>query len=185
MFLQQFSYILLSLGKETFSSFQTSPPKNFRFPTWIHLFSSPTVSPTSSPTSSPTVTILLCHYWLVQFSHFGSMSFIFDSSVTFEAYTFQDFHIQLSSSWYSPAHWIQMVLARSGLRGSAVRSPKVEKNCSISFCSISLRFSASSLARSALRSLISTIVYFLRSCSSSSCRFTNSASSSTLRSSRL
>lgn len=77
---------------------------------------------------------------------------------------------QSPTVYVSTAHWIQMVLPLSGLRDSTVSSPKVEKNCSISFCSISFLFSASSFARSALRILISTIVNFFRSWSSSSCR---------------
>ncbi|KAG9354117.1 hypothetical protein JZ751_012241 [Albula glossodonta] len=84
-----------------------------------------------------------------------------------------------------PPHWIQMVFPLSGRRGSAVSSPKVEKNCSISFCSISFLFSASSFARSAFRSLISTMVYFFLSWSSSSWRFTISVSSSRFLCSRL
>lgn len=89
-------------------------------------------------------------------------------------------------------HCIQMGLLRSGRRGSvavaapvAVRSLNVEKNCSISFCSIWFRRSASSLARSAFRSLISAMVYFFLSWSSSSWRFTISVSSSRLRCSKL
>lgn len=77
---------------------------------------------------------------------------------------------QSPTVYASSAHWIQMVLPLSGLRDSTVSSPKVEKNCSISFCNMSFLFSASSLARSALRILISTIVNFFRSWSSSSCR---------------
>lgn len=99
-----------------------------------------------------------------------------------------------NSSFAFPAflHWIQMGLLRSGRRGSAavvapvaVRSLKVEKNCSISFCSILFRLSASSFARSALRSLISAMVYFFLSWSSSSWRLNISVSSSRLRCSKL
>lgn len=49
-----------------------------------------------------------------------------------------------------------------------VRSPKVEKNSSISFWSKRLRISASSRARSELRSLISNMRYFFFSWSNSS-----------------
>ncbi len=133
----------------------------------------------------------------VQFWKFGSMGFAQPCR------TFASNVQRCCEVWFSPvlsehkptqckvngrpltAHWIQMVLALSGRGGSAVRSPKVEKNCSISFCNISFLFSASSLARSAFLSLISTMVYFFFSWSSSSCRFAITVSNSRFRNSRL
>lgn len=58
------------------------------------------------------------------------------------------------------AHWIQIVFPLSLLLGSTVRSPNVEKNCSISFWSMSFLFSASSFVRSAFLILISIMVNF-------------------------
>lgn len=83
------------------------------------------------------------------------------------------------------AHWIHIVFPLSVLLGSTVSSPKVEKNCSISFCSMSFLFSASSFARSAFRILISIIVNFFLSWSSSSWRLIISVSKVKFRCSKL
>lgn len=58
------------------------------------------------------------------------------------------------------------------LRLPTVKHPNVEKNSSISFCRRWFLFSASSRARSEFLSLISSIVYFFRSWSSSSSNLT-------------
>lgn len=84
-----------------------------------------------------------------------------------------------------PAHWIHIVFPLSVLLGSTVSSPNVEKNCSISFWSMSFLFSASSFARSAFRILISIIVNFFLSWSSSSWRFIISVSNVKFRCSKL
>lgn len=83
------------------------------------------------------------------------------------------------------AHWIHIVFPLSVLRGSTVSSPNVEKNCSISFWSMSFLFSASSFARSAFRILISIIVNFFLSWSSSSWRLIISVSKVKFRCSKL
>lgn len=82
-------------------------------------------------------------------------------------------------------HWIHIVFPLSVLLGSTVSSPNVEKNCSISFWSMSFLFSASSFARSAFRILISIIVNFFLSWSSSSWRLIISVSKVKFRCSKL
>lgn len=91
----------------------------------------------------------------------------------------------LETAGESAPHWIHIVFPLSVLLGSTVSSPNVEKNCSISFWSMSFLFSASSFARSAFRILISIIVNFFLSWSSSSWRFIISVSKVKFRCSKL
>lgn len=91
----------------------------------------------------------------------------------------------IGDSGRKQAHWIHIVFPLSVLLGSTVSSPNVEKNCSISFWSMSFLFSASSFARSAFRILISIIVNFFLSWSSSSWRLIISVSRVKFRCSKL